>query len=160
VTLHHADWTTLDLGRTFAIVYNPIGSFSLLDDADDARRALIAWRQHVAPGGSLVLAVGGPAAAGDGDWTWRVRRSGTRAADGVTFMVHEAIGPRPEPGVEVNLQRHEVWEPDGSLRTTFVRRHRLRFWSRDQLADLLRDAGFADVSTPGDDAGYLAIGHA
>jgi hypothetical protein len=73
-------------------------------------------------------------------------------------MVHEAIGPPPAPGVQVNLQRHEVWEPDGSLRTSFVRRHRLQFWPRAELAALLRDAGFTDVSTPGEDAGYLAIG--
>jgi SAM-dependent methyltransferase len=159
VTLHEADWTTLDLGRTYATLYNPVGSFLLVTDEDDAARALRAWRAHVRPGGRLILSMGGPDPEPTHDWTWRVRRSATRA-DGVTFMVHEAIEPAREPGIEVSLHRHEIWEPDGTLRTTFVRRHRLRYWHRADLAAALTEAGFADVSTPGEDAAYLAIGRA
>ena len=55
------------------------------------------------------------------------------------------------------LDRHEVWEPDGTLRTTFMRRHRLRFWTRDQLVEVLRDCGFDPVTTAGPDAAYLAV---
>jgi SAM-dependent methyltransferase len=158
VTLHHADWATLDLGRTYATVYNPIGSFLLLHDEADARRALAAWRAHVRPGGSLVISMAEPDPERADDWTWRVRRSATRETDGVTFMVHEAIEPPREAGIEVSLHRHEVWEPDGTLRTTFVRRHRLRSWPRADLAAALRESGFDDVETPGDERGYLAIG--
>ena len=37
ITLHHADWTTLELPRRYATIYNPAGSFMLIDDVDDAR---------------------------------------------------------------------------------------------------------------------------
>lgn len=158
VTLHEADWTTLDLGRTYATLYNPVGSFLLVTDEEDAARALRAWRAHVRPGGRLIVSMGGPDPEPTHDWTWRVRRSATRADDGVTFMVHEAIEPSREPGIEVSLHRHEIWEPDGTLRTTFVRRHRLRYWARADLAAAFAEAGFAEVSTPGEDAAYLAIG--
>src|SRR5439155_788473 len=40
LTLHHADWLALDLGRTYATIYNPAGSFALVAGDEDARTAL------------------------------------------------------------------------------------------------------------------------
>ena len=155
--LHHADWTTLDLGRQYATLYNPAGSFTLIDDPDAARVALRAWRDHLRPGGRLIIAMGGPDQSRlRADWEWHVRRSATRASDGVTFMVHEALKIDPVTQVENVLNRHEVWEPDGTLRTTFMRRHRLRWWTMAQLTEALDECGFVDVTTTGTDAGFLA----
>ena len=53
LTLHRADWTTFDLPRRYATIYNPAGSFSLIQDDDEARRALTTWMRHLAPGGRL-----------------------------------------------------------------------------------------------------------
>lgn len=157
VTLHHADWTTLDLGRQYATVYNPAGSFALIHDAAVARKALITWRAHVRPGGRLVIAMGEPDPDRRGDWEWRVRRSATRASDGVTFMVHEALTIDQPNQIEHVLNRHEVWNPDGTLRTTYMRRHRLRWWTQEQLTAALRDCGYVDVKTAGDAAAFLAL---
>lgn len=160
VTTHLADWTTLSLERRYATVYNPAGSFVLIDDVGRARTALAAWVAQLRPGGRLVVSAGVPAPDPAGDWTWRVRRSATRDADGVTFMVHEAV--RLEPGAQLQhvLNRHEVWAADGSLVATFVRRHRLRWWTRPQLEDELRAVGLVDVTALGDDDGFLAVGTA
>jgi SAM-dependent methyltransferase len=160
VTLHHADWTTLDLGRTYATIYNPAGSFALIDDDADARRALHAWRAHLAPGGRLVLGLGAPHPEAVSDWEWRVRRSATRAADGVTFMVHEALSLDQETLVANVLDRHEVWHADGTLQTTFMRRHRLQYRTQSQTVALLQECGFAEVSTAGTDAAFLAFASA
>lgn len=157
ITLHHADWVTLDLGREYATIYNPAGSFALIDDEDAARDALIAWRGHLRPGGRLILGMGAPDPEASSDWEWRVRRSATRASDGVTFMVHQAVSLEAGSNLAQSLDRHEVWDPDGTLRTTFLRRHRLRYRDQVELADLLRDCGFDEVTTAGTDAAFLAF---
>jgi SAM-dependent methyltransferase len=160
VTTHLADWTTLALDRRFATVYNPAGSFTLIDDLDQARAALAAWTAHLRPGGRLIVTAGVPAPDPAGDWAWRVRRSATRMADGATFMVHEAVCLDPDAQLQHVLNRHEVWAADGSLVTTFVRRHRLRWWTRAQLEAELRAVGLVEVVTLGDDEGFLALGTA
>jgi SAM-dependent methyltransferase len=157
VTLHHADWTTLDLGREYSTIYNPAGSFALIDDEDDARIALLAWRRHLRPGGRLILSMGAPDPEASSDWEWRVRRSATRAADGVTFMVHQAVSLEAGSNLAHSLDRHEVWDPDGTLRTTFLRRHRLRYRTRIEMVEALRGCGYEDVTTSGSDAAFLAL---
>jgi SAM-dependent methyltransferase len=155
VVLHHADWVSLDLGREYATLYNPAGSFSLIDEAD-ARRALGAWLAHLVPGGRLVVSMSAPQPARGAPWRWYLRRSGTRPSDGTTFMVHQAV--RVDEAVQVthSVDRHEVWGADGVLRTTYLRRHRLRFWTPAQLAGLMEDAGYRDVTVAGPEHDYLA----
>ena len=58
------------------------------------------------------------------------------------------------------LNQHEIWAADGNLVTTFVRRHRLRFWTRDQFEELLRDSGFERVQSFGADDEFLVVGFA
>jgi SAM-dependent methyltransferase len=157
VTLHHADWTNLNLGREYATIYNPAGSFALIHDEGEARNALVAWRGHLRAGGRLILAMGVPHPEATSDWEWRVRRSATRA-DGVTFMVHQAVSLDPPTRISDTLDRHEVWEPDGSLRTTFLRRHRLRYRNQTEIVDALQECGYEDVKTAGGDDAFLAFG--
>jgi len=159
--LHHADWTTMQLGRTYATIYNPAGSFVLMHDEADARRALANWRGHLRPGGRLYVSMGVPAAAKrDANYEWRLRRSGTRARDGMTFMVHEAL--RFDDGAQLQhaLHRHEVWAADGTLVTTFVRRHLQHWWTRPQLEAALRDAGLVGVESRGSETSFVTIGSA
>jgi SAM-dependent methyltransferase len=157
VTLHLADWTTLALPRRYATVYNPAGSFMLIDDVDDARRALSAWLAHLAPGGRLYVGCGVPRADFEQAWEWRIRRSGTRASDGVTFMVHEALHCDLQAQLQQVINKHEVWDADGRLLTTFVRRMCLRWWTGGQLEALLRECGATRVKLLGGEDEYLAI---
>lgn len=160
LTLHQADWLALDLGRTYATVYNPAGSFALIASDEDARIALAAWRRHVRSGGHLLIAMSVPTADLGAQYEWRVRRSGTRARDGVTFMVHEAIRIDAEAQAEHVLNRHELWSANGELITTYVRRHRLRWWTPEQLESMLYDCGCVDVRSHGDSDAFITSGHA
>jgi hypothetical protein len=157
VTLHLADWTRLALPRRYATIYNPAGSFMLIDDLDDARRALSTWLAHLAPGGQLYVGGGVPWTDFEQAWGWRIRRSGTRASDGVTFMVHEAVQCDLEEQLQHVINKHEVWDADGRLVTTFVRRHRMRWWTGGQLESLLRECGATHVRLIGGDDEYVAI---
>jgi ubiquinone/menaquinone biosynthesis C-methylase UbiE len=155
VTLHHADWVTLALDREYATLYNPAGSFSLIAGDGEAERALAAWYRHVAPGGQLVLGMSGPQPQQGAPWRWYLRRSATRASDGITFMVHQATRHDAAEQVTHSVDRHEVWGPDGVLRTTYLRRHLLRWWTPEQFVALVEGAGFVDVTTEGPELGYL-----
>jgi SAM-dependent methyltransferase len=158
VITHCADWSSLALTRRFATVYNPAGSFALIDDPDEARRALDAWVSHLLPGGRLIVTMGVPAPGSSAPWSWRVRRSATRASDGITFMVHEAVRIDPDQQVQDVLNRHELWDANGSLVTTFIRRYRLRWSTRAQLVRQLSNAGLVDVTTHGEEGAFLAVG--
>jgi SAM-dependent methyltransferase len=167
LTLHHADWLALDLGRTYATIYNPAGSFALIAGDDDARIALAAWRRHLRPGGQLMIAMSVPTAGLDvqdapdaqgAQYEWRVRRSGTRPSDGVTFMVHEAVRIDAEAQTEHILNRHELWSASGELITTFLRRYRLRWWTPGQLEGMFRTCDYVDVRSRGESAAFITFG--
>ncbi|MDQ1433511.1 MAG: hypothetical protein QOF59_327 [Actinomycetota bacterium] len=158
LTLHCADWLSLVLGRTYATLYNPAASFSLIASDDDALAGLKTWREHLRPGGQLLVSMGEPTEDLDAHYDWRVRRSATRARDGVTFMVHEAFRFDTDAQMQLVLHRHELWSADGELMTTFVRRHRLRWWTRAQLEGLLRTTGYVDVRSFGGEDGFIAVG--
>jgi hypothetical protein len=102
--------------------------------------------------------MGEPVPDGEPEWMWRLRRSSTRPSDGTTFMVHEATRTDWAARVQHAVHRHEVWDADGTLRTTFVRRHRNRWWSRDELVALLEGAGLVDVEARGPEGLFLAVG--
>jgi hypothetical protein len=77
--------------------------------------------------------------------------------DGTTYVVHEATGDDTEPGVQLSYNRIEVYDADGRLIDTVLRKHRLRWWAQDRLAAALVDAGFAEVSNVGDERGWVAL---
>lgn len=160
VTLHHSDWTNFDLPRRYATIYNPSSSFSLIDDDDRARAALATWMRHLAPGGRLLVTMRVPRADFDAQWEWHVRRSATHKTDGVTFMVHEAMRCDVDAQLQHTLHRHERWDARGQLVTTFMRRHRLRWWTGEQMERLLIESGAARVRRFGTDDEFIAVGRA
>lgn len=160
LTLHHSDWTTLALDRKYATIYNPAGSFSLLPGNDAAHDALAAWLRHLHPDGAILIAMGVPTGDLDAHYDWRVRRSGTRARDETTFMVHEAFRYDTTAQVQHVLNRHEVWNRNGELVTTLMRRHEIRWWTRDQLETMLRETGFTAVKSLGTENEFVTVGRA
>jgi SAM-dependent methyltransferase len=155
--LHHGSMAPLALGRTYATLYCPAGSFSLIDDRELALQALAGYREHLRPGGTLALAMSVPVDDLDARFEWRVRRTGTRPSDGTTFVVHEAVGCDPDTQLQVVYNRIEVWDASGELVRTVLRRHHLRWWRRRELAEALSASGFTDVRSLGDDAAWVAI---
>lgn len=159
-TLLHVDWMHFQLPRRYATIYNPSGSFSLIDDDTHAQHALTTWMSHLAPGGRMLVAMGIPRADFDAQWEWRVRRSATREADGITFMVHEALRCDVNAQVMHCLHRHEHWDAHGLLVTMFMRRHRLRWWTREQLEHMLVESGATRVRCLGTDDEFIAVADA
>jgi SAM-dependent methyltransferase len=156
--LHHADWLALDLHRDYSTLYNPAGSFALVADHADARSALEVWRRHLRPRGRLLISMAVPPVDRKANYEWRLRRSATRASDGVTFMVQEAYRMDVDAQLQHVLDRHEVWSPTGELTTTFLRRHRLRWWTPEQLAELLQVCGYVDVRVHGPAEAFIIEG--
>lgn len=60
VRLHAGDMRTMRLGRTYALVTLPFRSFQHLLTVDDQLQALAALREHVSPGGRIVIDVFNP----------------------------------------------------------------------------------------------------
>ncbi len=72
-------------------------------------------------------------------------------------MVHEAVRCDLEEQLQHVINKHEVWDADGRLVTTFVRRHCMRWWTGGQLESLLRECGATHVRLVGGDDEYVAI---
>ncbi len=156
VVLHHGDVAPLTLDRRYGALVCPAGSFSLLDDADRARAALASYREHLVPGGTLAVTMFRPQPGDTTGFTWRLRRTGT-GDDGTTYVVHEATGDDTEPGVQLGYNRLETYDAAGVLLGTVLRKHRLRWWPRDEFDALLAEAGFAEVDHVGDEHGWVAL---
>ncbi|MDQ1449455.1 MAG: hypothetical protein QOC79_2426, partial [Actinomycetota bacterium] len=52
---------------------------------------------------------------------------------------------------------HELWDAHGQLITTFMRRHRLRWWTGEQLEQLLVESGAARVRRHGTADEFIAV---
>ena len=158
-TLHTADITKLALDRRYATIYNPAGSFMLHDDPEVARAALRAWTAHLRPGGRLLVGMGVPRADFEARYEWRIRRSATRPSDGTTFLVHEAVWCDIDAQVQTVINRLEVYDPNGRLQETLLRRARLRWWEREQLEEAFIGCGL-DPRTYGSADEFLTVGTA
>ena len=156
--LHHGSIAPLDLDRTYATIFCPAGTFSLLDDAEVALGALASWVAHLEPGGSLALTMSVPVEDLDARFEWRVHRTGTRPADGTTFVVHEAVACDQAAQLQVVYNRVEVWDAAGHLTRSLVRRYHLRWWERHELEEVLAGLGLVEVHSLGDEAGWVAVG--
>ena len=155
--LHHGSMAPLALDRTYATIFCPAGSFSLLDDREVALAAVASWVEHLRPGGSLALTMSVPVEDMDARFEWRVRRTGTRPGDGATFVVHEAVGCDREAQIQVTYNRVEVWDAAGELTWSVLRLHHLRWWERAEFEEVLTALGLVDVQSLGDDTGWVAV---
>lgn len=156
VVLHHGDIAPLALGRRFAALVCPAGSFTLVDDEERARAALASYLDHLEPGGTLALTMFVPGPDDTTGFAWRLRRTGTDD-HGITYVVHEATGDDVEPHVQLVVNRLETFDESGRLLGTVLRKTRLRWWTQAQFADALRDAGFVGVEMVGRDDAWVTL---
>ena len=145
---HEGDIRDFRLAERFdaaLLMFNVIG---YLTDEGDALAALRTARHHLVPGGILLI---------DGWWLDGVRANGfehrSRSFDaGDTRLVREVNGSLdPATGlctVDIGLQV----SANGSPTETVHEQHMVRCFSREQIADVLRDAGFEllQLATPSD----------
>jgi len=154
--VHHGDFAPLDLGRTYAAIVCPAGTFTLLVDEDAIRAALASAHEHLRPGGRLALTLSRIPVTGEQSLRWRIRRTGT-LADGTTVVAHEALLREEGSRVQHVYSRLEAFDPDGRLVDTFLRRSRLRSWEQPEIHALLERTGFVDVAEWGDPDGWVSV---
>jgi trans-aconitate methyltransferase len=157
VVLHQAGIAPLSLGRTYDTLYCPAGSFMLFHDREVALDALRSYNPHLEAGGTLAIAMGVPWTDMNANYEWRVRRTATNPADGVTVMVHEAVHTDRSAQLLDSYLRYEWWDADGRIVDQRIRRHRLRWWYRDEITRTLDEIGYVDVRVDGDDDGYVVL---
>jgi hypothetical protein len=85
-----------------------------------------------------------------------VRRTGTTSAS-LTIVSHEAVACDVDARVQVVFNRIEAYDLEGRLQETWLGRAHLRWWSRDELTELLDAVGFVDVEAIGDDEEWVAL---
>ncbi len=154
--VHHGDIAPLDLGRTYAAIVCPAGTFTLLDDEDRIRAAVISYLGHLRPGGRLALTLARLAPTGTDSLQWRLRRTGTMA-DGTAIVVHEALLTEDGGRCQIAYNRIEAFDQGGRLLDTWLRRLRLRSWRQDEMRTLLTDVGFVDVEEFGSEDGWVTV---
>ena len=154
--LHEGTMAPLALGRRYAAIVCPAGSFLLV--VDSPLTALRSYREHLAPGGVLALSGSGDTPGSTTGFQWRLRRTGTDRASGLTYVTHEAVGvDDTAPQVHLVFNRLEVYDAAGGLQDTWFRRMRLRWWPAAEILVALRAAGFANVQVHGGDDGWVAL---
>jgi SAM-dependent methyltransferase len=156
--LHHTDFAPLTLDRTFGAIVCLAGSFMLIDDADLAERSLTSYFDHLGPGGLVGLSLGVSRYEPENSLAWRLRRTGT-GDDGITYVVHEAVHTDPGSHLETVYNRLETYDEQGRLKDTTMRRHRLRWWEREEFEAMLTRVGFEDVHSLGDEQAWVTFGH-
>jgi SAM-dependent methyltransferase len=154
--LHHGDIAPLDLGRLYAAIVCPAGTFTLLDDEDRIRAAVTSYLEHLRPGGQLALTLARLAPTGADSLRWRLRRTGTMA-DGTTIVVHEALLMEDGDRCQTVYNRIETFHPSGRLLDTWLRRLRLRSWVQAEMRTLLGDVGFVDLEELGSEDGWVTV---
>ena len=113
VTLHHADWTTLDLPHAVRDDLQPGGIVRAhRRRRRRTRRAARRGCDTSRRAGDSSIAMGVPRApTSTRNWEWHVRRSARARATASTFMVHEAMRVRRRRRRSMHmLNRHEVWD--------------------------------------------------
>ena len=155
------------LGREYATLYNPAGSFSLLDDEHDARGgARVPGESHLSPGGRLVVSMWTPEP--------RARRAGSSSRGFGAYAGARRERPTASPSwstrrcgldhaaqIQHTLDRHEVWDADGTLA------HHVPASPPAALVDAGPAArrrcgtrGFDDVEIRGSEREFLVFGRA
>jgi hypothetical protein len=131
----------LRVPRQFGLIFCGGGSFGLIADDGDVARALTALRDHLLPGGTVLLEVETPrAAARPGVWSGRAWTRG----DGTTITLRMITAYDPEAAVETGVGIYELFTNDGPPEVE-VNRWIRRLWSPQEIDAALVEAGFGKV---------------
>ena len=104
--------------------------------------------RHLEPGGTLSFTCHTEEPGETTGFTWRLRRTGTAADTGITYVAHEATGDDDSTEqVQLWFSRLESYDRDGLLTGTWLRRIRLRWWTRDELRSALAGRGLLPTSS-------------
>jgi SAM-dependent methyltransferase len=155
--LHYGEMEKLALPRRYATIFVPSLSIQLLIDVADAHRAMARFREHLRPGGVLVVSFrsnfwDGDAPPVSGEWSaWEIYAEAERP-DGAT--VRRWIRLRYDLSAQLldEENRYELLR-DGRVvnSETHTRVPSVRWYSQVQAVALFSQAGFRDLRVTGGD---------
>lgn len=131
--------------RRFGAILIPVGSFTLIDDFAVAMDVLQRFRDHLEPGGVLVLDIQGLAFLAS---TARDRRRWTTPDGDLLTLDGERTATDWLRQRAETTYRYERWR-DGRLIESQIDVMAQRYWGLDEFRMALEAAGFADVSMTG-----------
>jgi SAM-dependent methyltransferase len=141
--LHEQLMQRLDVTRRFHTIYIPADSFRILTNPTHAMQALARIRDHLAPGGELIVTLGEAPSQVDDDRE-RMTRHATRE-DGSIARVYSTTRTLPGERVHEMRVRFEI-VTDGVITDSLTwPAARLRWYAPAEFGAMLRRAGFGSV---------------
>jgi SAM-dependent methyltransferase len=141
--IEQMDMRSLELGERFEVTLCPYSAFGYLLTPADRELALSGVREHLAPGGNLLLDMFVPdprlAALPDGQPIADYRR---KRASGGFLERSKLIRKDVEARVNAIERRYRVLDDAGRELESFVTHNRVRYWSPDELSAELESHGF------------------
>lgn len=138
-------------GNRYNLIFIPYGSWGLVTNKDDAKKGLVAFFSHLAPGGKLILEVETTASV---PYPCGQRRSIQIREDGSTITLNALISYSPETQLFKSISHYEV-VAKGPLKTTepnliddlIVEKEIFQqyLYRHDELDALLKEAGFSSI---------------
>lgn len=144
--LHEVDMGSLSLPERYEAIIVPAGSFLLIERREQSRGALGRFREHLLPGGRLILDLE----------LYTDLRVGTMPGRALATPRGETITMESNV-VEVNFLeqyfvshlRYEKWR-DGELLQTEMQRFPLRWYGLEEFELVLKSLGFSEVVVSAD----------
>lgn len=150
----------LDLPRSYATIY-VCGAFGLGSTRDHDLEALRRFREHLRPGGTLLLDIQVPYSSASQWKYWRKDERGSlptaylpdelrRGSDGADYALRSRIVELDPLAQHVTLEIHaEMWR-DGVLKSEEDHRLNICLYFRNELLLMLERAGFVNILVHGE----------
>jgi ubiquinone/menaquinone biosynthesis C-methylase UbiE len=143
--LHQQEMHELELPRRYRTVVVPSSSFQLVLDRDTASQALRRFRAHLEPGGYLAMSIMTLSQDGDPD-QWQLARERIRPDDGLLVRRWTRSRFDVATQLEHTADRYDLLRDGEVVRTELHERSpATRSYTRETIAELCRESGFADV---------------
>ena len=142
--LHQQVMQELAVPRRFRTIYVPAHSFQILAERAEAIQVLVRSREHLMPGGELIVTLArtwNEAAAGAEE---RLIRSATRS-DGSVARVYSSMRMIPAERIQELRVRFEIVSNDVVTDSLTWPAARLRWYEPAEFTSMLRTAGFTSV---------------
>jgi SAM-dependent methyltransferase len=151
-TLHQADMAAFRLPRRYALILIPFNAFVHILTTEAQLGCLQACRDHLQPGGMLVLDTSFPGL------NWIAQPSGTRALEGEIFHPDTGLPIRAwdtrtfdrVKQLQYSFNEIEMLDATGKVIATYPSKTTMRWTYQPEMELLLRAAGFARWQILGD----------
>ena len=146
VTLVHGNIANFKLGRKFNMIIVPFRVFQLLTDDDDADKALVCIREHLADDGIFIVNVFNPYVPMDEEnWCCPETVQWERQCDATgNYVVKKVVQDKIDTVNRVIYPKFvfEITSPDGRMRRV-TDEFKLKYYYYDQLREVVERAGLA-----------------